>query len=294
MQPDEKEQLLQAKALIQQKRYDEARNILEGLPFNETAFQWLTKLNQIAPAQPINSFSNAGPSFPSNAAPTAAKTSTTELPALPPKRASAYQPPKSKGFLNYLGQGLVGIFFLVIYVVLRFGGFSLFDDLSSSLFGGGTFDSPYFIIEYSGDWEEYSNTWATYCQEPDENCFLTLIREDSIPVHASAMIFDFDVISDTQSYLNGLAGNYDDGDPQWKFVRQSTVSISGVQATVIHDIFYHPEDPAYYNMRVYIPVKGGIIQVNCWSQDEGVQADRVDDYLEVLGTIEWKDGVLPS
>lgn len=44
-----KERLMEAQTLIKDKRYDEAREILETLPDNPTAQQWLKKLDDIAP-----------------------------------------------------------------------------------------------------------------------------------------------------------------------------------------------------------------------------------------------------
>ena len=43
------EQLHQAGALIKQKRYEEARDILEDIADNPTAQKWLTKLDEVAP-----------------------------------------------------------------------------------------------------------------------------------------------------------------------------------------------------------------------------------------------------
>ncbi|NDJ74706.1 MAG: hypothetical protein GYB65_00490, partial [Chloroflexi bacterium] len=40
----EREQLVEARELIAQKKYDQARAILEGLPGNSTAQEWLAKL----------------------------------------------------------------------------------------------------------------------------------------------------------------------------------------------------------------------------------------------------------
>lgn len=44
-----KEKLTEARTLIQQKRYDAARAILESMPNDPTAQQWLVKLDEIAP-----------------------------------------------------------------------------------------------------------------------------------------------------------------------------------------------------------------------------------------------------
>ena len=43
------EQLRQAGALIKQKRYEEARDILEGIAEHPTAQKWLAKLDEVAP-----------------------------------------------------------------------------------------------------------------------------------------------------------------------------------------------------------------------------------------------------
>lgn len=47
--PSEKEQLAKAKALIQQRRFEEARDILRWIPNSPSATAWLKKLDQIAP-----------------------------------------------------------------------------------------------------------------------------------------------------------------------------------------------------------------------------------------------------
>lgn len=46
---DDNSLLHQAKQMIDERRYDEARQILESMPHNETARSWLEKLNQRAP-----------------------------------------------------------------------------------------------------------------------------------------------------------------------------------------------------------------------------------------------------
>ena len=51
MEPEEKQQLSQVKELIQQKRFDDARLILQSMPFNETAQKWLEKLDQVTVQQ---------------------------------------------------------------------------------------------------------------------------------------------------------------------------------------------------------------------------------------------------
>ena len=50
MDEQERTQLERARTLIKDKRYDDARTILEAMPFNEKANEWLTKLDQVAPA----------------------------------------------------------------------------------------------------------------------------------------------------------------------------------------------------------------------------------------------------
>lgn len=47
-----REKLLQARSLIQEKRFDEARIILRSMPNDPTAQKWLAKLNEIAPEKP--------------------------------------------------------------------------------------------------------------------------------------------------------------------------------------------------------------------------------------------------
>jgi hypothetical protein len=277
MPPHEQTQLMQAKALIQQKRYDEARAILEGLPFNKTAFEWLTKLDQIAP--------QAVP-----ASPPPNSQARAELPPLPPK----YSSPKSKPSggvgkaIIIIGQVIVGVVALIVVIGLREGSLS---DIIDDRFFGGSYEGQYLSISYSGKWDKWSSDWATYCKESDEECFLTLILPDNPSTHASAMVFDFDAMSDPNGYIKDLANDYWD-DPGYEFVRQSYVTIAGIEALAIHDIYYHPEDPAYHTMRVYIPVKNGVLQVNCWSQDAAVQEARIEDYLKVLGTIEWTEGTI--
>jgi hypothetical protein len=46
METEEKQQLARARELIQQKQFDEARLILQSMPFSETAEKWLAKLNE--------------------------------------------------------------------------------------------------------------------------------------------------------------------------------------------------------------------------------------------------------
>jgi dolichol kinase len=50
-----KQQMLEARQLIANKRYDEARAILVQVD-HPTAEKWLTKLNYVAPVQPVQSF----------------------------------------------------------------------------------------------------------------------------------------------------------------------------------------------------------------------------------------------
>lgn len=56
-----------ARGLIQQKRYDEARALLQLIPYDPTAQQWLTKLNQVAP-DPFANTASVPPTKPKNKA----------------------------------------------------------------------------------------------------------------------------------------------------------------------------------------------------------------------------------
>lgn len=47
----EQQQLRQAHQLLKEKKYDQARYILEQIPFNVTAEKWLDKLDRIAPVR---------------------------------------------------------------------------------------------------------------------------------------------------------------------------------------------------------------------------------------------------
>lgn len=284
--PEEKSQLLQAKTLLQQKRYAEARVILEGLPFNDTAFQWLTKLNEIAPppppAAPIDDLGDPfeGIPFPNNTNPT--------IPVLPPKKVNKnlyrhhHEP---KPHYNRFQRRLMAYAVIFAGVLVVFG-------VATVLNGAGIIDldyetmtpytGPYLSLEYSSTWEEPTTNVIDSCPAEADNCFLFLETQYG---NNGFIQFFYTATANVPNYLKQVLTNLN-GDSSIRFERQATMLVANRTATIYHYTSTNLVGTSFYYTTLYFPAHSGVIVAEYWSSNQTTHESMMDEFYEIIGTIQ--------